>query len=324
MRTGSEGEDRPVLLALRALKLGDLLVAVPALRGLRRAFPDHRLVLATSGWLAPIVRLVGGIDELMAVHGLDDPLPVPPGLVDVAVNLHGNGPESRGRLEALVPRRRMGHLAPGWEGPSWLDDIHERERWARLVRWHGVPADASDLQLLPPGLPSPAEGAVVVHVGAFYGARHWPEERFARVVAALRAQGRRVVLSGGAEDRARAELVAAAAGLPAEENLAGQLPLEGFAALIAAAAAVISVDTGAAHLASAYRRPSVVLFGPAAPEHWGPPQEGPHIVLTDAARRRGEVFASEPDPALLAVQPEDVLEAFATLPPPGTASVPAR
>ncbi len=34
------------LLVLRALGLGDLLVAVPALRGLRERYPDHHLVLA--------------------------------------------------------------------------------------------------------------------------------------------------------------------------------------------------------------------------------------------------------------------------------------
>jgi ADP-heptose:LPS heptosyltransferase len=76
-----------MLLVLRALQLGDLLVAVPALRALRRAFPAHRLVYAAPGWLAEVVALVGGF-ELLPVAGLDEPLPIGPGRVDIAVNLH--------------------------------------------------------------------------------------------------------------------------------------------------------------------------------------------------------------------------------------------
>jgi ADP-heptose:LPS heptosyltransferase len=77
---------------------------------------------------------------------------------------------------------------------------------------------------------------------------------------------------------------------------------------VADAALVVTVDTGAAHLASAYGTPSVVLFGPAPVSRWGPPA-GPHVVLTDGRLRRGDVFATEPDPALLAVSADDVLEA---------------
>jgi hypothetical protein len=51
-----------------------------------------------------------------------------------------------------------------------------------------------------------------------------------------------------------------------------------------------------------------VLFGPAPPEIWGPPP-GPHIVLTKAEVRRGDTFAADPDPAILGVTTQEVLEA---------------
>ncbi|WP_341394479.1 glycosyltransferase family 9 protein [Arthrobacter sp. G119Y2] len=308
MEQGSANKGQPELLALRALKLGDLLVAVPALRALRRAFPDHFIFYAAQEWLLPVVKLVGSVDALLPLHGLDVPIPLEPGRIDVAVNLHGSGPESTGRLEALMPRRLLGHAAPGLPGPGWRDGVHERERWADLMTWHGVPADPLDYLLLPPASPSPAPGAAVIHVGAAYGSRLWPVERFAAVAAELHRAGHEVLFTGSGGERPRALAVAELAGLPAAAVAAGQLGLDEFAAAVAGASLVVSADTGAAHLASAYARPSVVIFGPAPVAEWGPP-EGPHITLTDENRRLGDTFAIEPDPALLAVSVEDVLAA---------------
>lgn len=302
-------DGREELLVLRALKLGDLLVSVPGIKALRRAFPEHRLILAMPGWLEPIIDLVPGVDALLPTPGLDHPLPLPAGRIDTAVNFHGNGPESRGALELLQARRRIGHASPGWDGPEWRDDINERERWARLVREHGYEADAADVAIDVPETPSVRPGAAVLHVGAFYGSREWPVERFGAVARAMIEEGREVVFSGSGKERPRAIAAAEAAGAPESAVLAGELDLSGFAALIADASVVVSADTGAAHLATAYRRPSVVIFGPAEPRHWGPPADGPHVVLTDESLRVGDTFGSEPDPALLAVTVDDVLEA---------------
>src|SRR3712207_8327059 len=56
--------------------LGDLLVSVPALRGIRRARPDARIVLAMPAWLEPLVELTDAVDVLLPTDGLDRLLPV--------------------------------------------------------------------------------------------------------------------------------------------------------------------------------------------------------------------------------------------------------
>jgi uncharacterized protein YjbJ (UPF0337 family) len=71
---------------------------------------------------------------------------------------------------------------------------------------------------------------------------------------------------------------------------------------------VLCCDTGVAHLATAYRTPSVVLFGPTPPGEWGPPPDRPqHRVLWRGGR--GDPHADAPDPGLLAIAVEDVLAA---------------
>lgn len=308
---GCRDDGKPVLLVLRALKLGDLLVAVPALHALRRAYPQHRLLYAAHGSLEDAVDLVGGF-ELLPTPGLDAPLSLSPGIVDIAVNLHGRGPGSQSRVAALQAREIISHGSGRGDGPVWVEGIHERERWTRLLQWHGIDADPLDLHLTGPDVPCWQGAATVVHVGAAYGSRLWPAERFAEVAARLREAGHLVLFTGSTTERDRALRIAAGAGISAGAVLAGRQSLRDFAAQIASAHLVISADTGAAHLASAFARPSVVLFGPATPEEWGPPP-GPHIALTKAGLRRGDPFTHDPDPALLGVSVHDVLEAVREL-----------
>ena len=296
---------------LRALKLGDLLVAVPAIHAVGRGLPHHRLILAVPSWLAPIVELIDGVDRLHPTPGLNQPLGFPPGAIDTAINMHGNGPQSLHIIEALEPRVLITHDAHG--GPRWVDGVLERERWVGLVEAFGMPGDPNQVELALPSVPAPHPNAAVVHVGAFYGSRQWPVERFGAVCGELHTRGYDVVVTGSASERPRAARVATHAGLSPAAVLAGRLDLAQFAAQIAAARVVISADTGAAHLASAYATPSVVIFGPAPPSVWGPPP-GPHVVLTDCSARRGDPFADKPDPALLAVKPADVIAALADLP----------
>jgi ADP-heptose:LPS heptosyltransferase len=310
--------DRPLVVVLRPLGLGDLLTAVPALRALADAFPGHRRVMAAPRVLEPLALLTGALDAVVDTAPLR---PLSPELrgADVAVDLHGKGPASHHVLLASRPRRLIAFANPDVPStaglPRWQENEHEVHRWCRLLEGCGIPADPSRLDLDPPPLEPPAEarGATVVHPGAAFPARRWPPERWAAVIHHELAAGRPVVVTGGPSEEALAQDVAERAGLGPQAVLAGRTGLGELAAVVAAADRVVSADTGVAHLATALRTPSVVLFGPEPPTRWGPPSDRPwHRVLW--AGRRGDPRGARPDPGLLALGVDDVVAALDALP----------
>lgn len=302
------------VLVLRALGLGDFLTGVPALRALRRAFPDAEIALAAPRALEPLVALTGAADRLLDTSGLQAP-PWDGPWPDLAVNLHGKGPQSHRLLAQLSPRRLVAFGSPeaGHDGPAWRVDEHEVRRWCRLLEESlGLAADPGDLRLsLPPG-PAPVPGAVVVHPGAAFPARRWPTERFAEVARWAAAQHLPVVVTGGPDEAGLADAVRRAADLPTDAVLAGRTDLAALAAQVAEARLVVCGDTGVAHLASAFATPSVVLFGPMPPDRWGPPPTGPHAVLWHGSGV-GDPWGSEVDPALRRIEVPEVLDAAAVL-----------
>ncbi|WP_051772122.1 glycosyltransferase family 9 protein [Saccharothrix sp. NRRL B-16314] len=287
------------VLVLRALGLGDLLTAVPALRGLRRAYPDAEITLAAPGWLADAVGRIDAVDRLLPTEGL---APIDYESPDLAVNLHGCGPRSTELLRATKPARLITH---GVHVP-WAAHQHEVLRWCRLLAQFGIACDPADLHLPP----LPSNEAIVVHPGASHAARRWPATRFAAVVREL---GPDVVVTGSPDE---APLVRAVArGRERMGDLAGLLDL------VAGARLVICGDTGVSHVATAYRTPSVVLFGPVSPAEWGP-RSGPHRALWHGTT--GDTFADRPDPGLLEITVDEVLDAARSMPGggpwPGSAS----
>lgn len=309
------------VLVLRALGLGDALTGVAALRGVRRAWPGRRVVLAAPTAVGAWLRDLALVDDVVptdGVHGLPERLAWA-GAGHVAVNLHGRGPQSHRLLQATGPGRLVAFANPevGVPGPAWRDDEHEVARWCRLLRWAGGNCSAVDLRL---PRPRPRGSHVVVHPGAASPARRWPPDRWAAVVAGLTGEGRAVVVTGTAEEcELCAHVVRAAVGLGAEPRLvtdtSGRLDLPGLADVVGRAALVVCGDTGVAHLATGLRTRSVVLFGPVSPALWGPATDPDrHVVLWHGSPEHpGDPHGAEPDPALRAIDVDEVLDAAVRL-----------
>lgn len=308
MRTTS----RPTLLVLRALGLGDFLTSVPAIRAIARAFPEHYRVLAAPEYLAPLVRLCGGIDEVVNAAPLA-PLPENPGDVDFAINLHGRGPQSHRVLLQTKPRRFLAfanaEIPQTRDFPEWRPDEHEIDRWCRLLKESGIPADVNDLEIAAPRGDARSRGAIVVHPGAASESRRWPTDRWIDLCVRLSHEGHRIVMTGSAPEFRRCRFIAKAAHLPIDSVLAGNTDLEDLACIVASARAIVCGDTGMAHIATALRTPSVVLFGPTSPRYWGPPSNRPyHRVIWRGIL--GDPHAPYVDPGLASITVDEVLAAL--------------
>ncbi|WP_067489022.1 glycosyltransferase family 9 protein [Nocardia ignorata] len=302
------------ILVLRALGLGDLLTIVPALRGLRTAYPDDRVVLAAPEPLRPLVDLIDAVDELLPTPGLGA-LRWSGASPRMAVNLHGSGPQSIRDLTAVRPATMLTHRHPDFPelpGPRWSAELHEVQRWCRLLAYARIDTDPRALALPKPDIAAAESNVIVIHPGAASNARRWPAEHFATVARKLSADGHRVVVTGSAVEFSLATAVARDAGLPPSAVYAGRTDLAELAAIVADAALVVCGDTGVGHLATAFGTPSVLLFGPTPPRVWGPPPDArSHITLW--AGVVGDPHADRPNPGLLSITPQQVLSTAATL-----------
>jgi ADP-heptose:LPS heptosyltransferase len=295
---------------LRALQLGDLLVAVPAFRALRRAWPDARIELIGLPWARALLeRLPGYLDDVVEFPGWPgvperdvDPARVAAFLAeaiaspaDVAIQLHGSGAVTNPFVALLGARRTAGRTVPGAFTPDpelfvpYDAAVSEREALLSVLEPLGVDPAGDRLELgvldrdrrelgevaagrLPPGR------YAVVHPGSSTTSRRWPSEGFAVVADAL-AEHLPVVLTGTDREHDVVDATARAMRRPAID-LAGRTSLGALVALVDGAAVVVTNDTGVAHVADAVRTPSVVVFTVSDPAKWGPADRDLHRVVT--------------------------------------------
>jgi len=157
------------------------------------------------------------------------------------------------------------------------------------------------------------EPYVVVHPGASVPARAWPPLHHAAAVELLEGAGHRVVVTGGPGET---ELTATVAG-PSGIDLGGLTDLQTLAGVLARAEAVVTGNTGPAHLAAAVGTPVVSLFSPVVPAVRWAPYGVPLELLGDqnapCRLSRARICPVPGHPCLGSVSPEQVVDAVARL-----------
>jgi len=279
---------RPLLVVQTAF-LGDVVLTTPLLAALRRAHPDRPLhVVATPLGVSvleghPAIDVLHVYDKRGADRGMG-------GLLRLLARLRR---QRFGIAVAAQRSARTGFLVRGSGAPVRVGFASSPGAWALTERvpWHadrhavhrylalagpagGDPnADARpSLQVLPRAAAVvadalaqdgvPAEAALLaIAPGSTWGTKRWTPEGFAAVVTAAPERGLHPVLVGSPDERALCEQVGtlAGGGIP---NLAGRTRPPELTALLARSRALVTNDSGPAHVASAVGTPVVAVFGP--------------------------------------------------------------
>jgi ADP-heptose:LPS heptosyltransferase len=253
--------------------LGDVLQAVPALRGLRDTAPDTPLVFAGQPRLGHLLVALRVVDEARSFDGLGlsalfTDAPAPDALAAFAgrfrrvVSWFGSREATyRARLAALGPDVIVAPPVPDDDTPVW------RHLIASLHRW-GVAAREPCAPLVIAGPPAPRT-ELVVHPGSGGAWKRWPVERFARVIHAVtRTRRLPVVLHQGPADADAVEELAARLEVAVERLVEPDLP--SLASRLAAARGYLGGDSGVSHLAAAMGAASVIVFPAATIRRWAP------------------------------------------------------
>ncbi len=278
--------------------LGDVLLAVPALRALRAGAPCGRLVLAAHPGIATLLHALGVVDDGIAFDRLE--------LDALFVDDGGDGADVLARFDRVVCwfgssdplfRRRLGAIvADPIVAPSTSAD---RPVWEHLLSTVGgtvpmcapleVPArlaEAGRVALMAAGWDVRTPLAMI-HPGGSGAAKRWPVDGFAEAVKALAQRGLAVVAHEGPLDAGPVGDLLARVGATLIRLDNPSLPV--LAGALGHAAVYVGNDSGVSHLAAAIGTRAIVLFTRAL-LRWRPWIAAVDtVVVSTATTERGDV-----------------------------------
>jgi heptosyltransferase-2 len=258
--------------------VGDVVLSLPALRDLRRAFPSSRLEVLARPWVAGLYAAVPELDGVVESRGTLADAAAIRGRYDVGLLLPNSFASAFTIWRAGIPERwgyatdgRGALLTRSCRVRASLGGRSQVYYYRAMLEGLGLavsgPPDASlacpeawaerGRALL--GSPGPWIG---INPGAAYGtAKRWPPERFAAAAALVaRRSGAQVAIVGSAAERPLAEAIAAQLG-GAARVLCGETTLADLVGVLRELRLLLTNDSGPMHLAAALGTPLVAVFG---------------------------------------------------------------
>jgi ADP-heptose:LPS heptosyltransferase len=281
-------EKRPLHIVLsRTDRLGDLILSTPAIATLRRTYPEAHMTLICSKDNAVVAARASGVDDVIELPAetqkeitrrrfgrVDLAIALAPRVLDMQIVAATRAPcrigytYARRYLTRALARRWLTDVLVSEADPDWADRDpslvvrHEVDQVLALALAAGatqivpelaVRIDDSDRAQVAhmPG------NAIVIHIGKRWGECGSTPESLEQLFRDMRSLGRPLVATFGEDGTGLAGRVAAAG---VADRVVGRLPFGVWAATFERAACVVTIDTGATHVSSAVKTPTVVLF----------------------------------------------------------------
>ena len=287
------------VLILRFSSIGDIILTSPVLRCLKQQVPGVEVHFLTKEQFRPLVENSPYVDRVHAVRGDDSA--ILSGLrkekFDLVVDLHHNLRTWRVKQALGVPAKSFPKLnVEKWVLVNFKKDrlpkVHIVDRYLETVAHLGVKNDGQGLDLfIPPEqevlletLPENfRKGYIALCIGAAHATKRLPQHRLIELAGKLKGP---IVIIGGPEDKAVGRTIADAVGARAFDAT-GKYDVLGSASLIRQATNVIAHDSAAMHVASAFRKNVVSVWGNTVPQFG----MGPYMPLHPERAHISEVLA---------------------------------
>jgi len=312
--------------------IGDLLLALPALRAFRMAFPDSSPeLLGLTERLSVIAHDLGAV-SIHSIHQADMAHfylkggALPSRLVGFFSSFSAALLIGSSRAGTLAENLRRAGLPRVIFLPSFPGDgerSHVSNALLKGLRPFGIrgKGDFSPLRLSGEALSSAdgllnragwrrGERILAIHPGSGSPAKNWNPQKFALVADWAREHAHIFLISGPARDGKDDVLRAVRKARP---FVLDHLPLSHLAAVLGKCTAFLGNDSGITHLAALMGIPTVALFGPTDPAVWGP--LGPEVRIMTSKKSCVPCSSEErqacPRPCLEEIEPEGVIKKMA-------------
>lgn len=264
------------ILIIRFSSIGDIVLTSPVIRCLKEQVNGLELHYLSKKTFEPVLAANPYIDKL---HFLKDSLSetiseLNAEKFDYIIDLHHN-------LRTLLIKMRLGVKSTSFDKLNWqkwllvnfkinkLPNIHIVDRYLQTVEFLGVKNDGKGLDYfllysynLEELLPKSHHKYIALVIGAQHGTKRLPVEKLIELCIAIKHP---IVLLGGPEDKKRGEEIALKAGSHVF-NACGFFKLDQSAFLVKMSEQVISHDTGLMHIAAAFNKSILSIWGNTMPD----------------------------------------------------------